>query len=102
MQCAVALEETAVTLELDPHNAGDHPVRVPEAGDGRFDEQLREVIKVPARPLDIQLCWMEIQGYEALAIESGANVFACGVPTVVEVWPYGIKRAGCSLERLST
>ena len=32
-------------------------------------------------------------------IESRANVFARGVPTVVEAWPYGSKRAGCSLER---
>lgn len=112
VQCAVALEETEVTFELDPDNTGDHRVRMPEAGDGRFDEQLRQVIKVRARPLDhilaglhskwapdIQLCWMDIQGFEAFAIESGVSVFARGVPTVVEVWPYGIKRAGCSLER---
>ena len=35
VQCAVALEETEVTFEFDPHNAGDHRVRAPEIGDGR-------------------------------------------------------------------
>ena len=39
-----------------------------------------------------------MQGYEGYAFRGAANLLTRGVPVVSEVWPYGIERAGMSLE----
>ncbi len=104
---AVSDADTELEFELSGDNAGDHRVRVMAAG-GLLGEDNREITTVPARRLDTLLAegtieysartlvWMDIQGHEAQAIE-GFGKFADN-PTVVEMWPYVLRRAG-QLER---
>lgn len=103
--------DAEVLFELDENNSGDHRLRIFTKEPDLYQEDQRDVIKVPAQPLDaivasqpeefrdtIQFCWMDIQGAEGLALETGSQVFANGLPTVMEVWPYGMRRIGFSQE----
>lgn len=113
VQQAAAEVEGELTFELSETNFGDHRVRSGEAGGapGAYGEAGRSVIRVPAKPLDrivaelpagfadrIELVWIDVQGHEAGAFRGGEKLFARGVPTVAEVWPYGLGRAGTSVE----
>jgi FkbM family methyltransferase len=108
-----AVSDTAgeLTFELCPTNFGDHRVRTAattDAGD-EYGESGRTVIRVPANPLDqiladapadfvdrVELVWIDVQGHEAAVLRGGGRLFSGGVPTVAEVWPYGLHRAGTS------
>ena len=46
------------------------------------------------RPQDIALVWSDTQGFETSVIESGATLWAAGVPLWVEVWPDGLEVHG--------
>jgi FkbM family methyltransferase len=107
----VAATDRAGDLELalSRHNLGDHRVQRPgaaPAGGGR------EVITVPARPIDeiigrlpaasaeaISLVWIDVQGHEGHVFAGGTELFSRDVPVVSEVWPYGILRSGMELEQ---
>ena len=43
------------------------------------------------------LLWVDVQGYEGYVFRGGQSRLSQGVPTVAEVWPYGIRRAGMQL-----
>jgi hypothetical protein len=42
--------------------------------------------------------WIDVQGYEGYVFKGGKSLLEKGLPTVSEVWPYGILRAGMSLD----
>ena len=44
------------------------------------------------------LIWIDVQGYEGFVYRGAGGTLAGGLPTVSEVWPYGILRAGMTLE----
>jgi FkbM family methyltransferase len=96
-----------LTFELSEVNPGDHRVRL-TSDTGIMGEERRTTVTVQARGLnsliasnalvctDRTLVWMDIQGHEARALAGFGELL--GKPTVVEMWPYGLKRAG-GLER---
>lgn len=110
-----ALSDTKgqVQFELSDTNYGDHRVRrsliLEKDFPDLFNEYKRKVIKVESDSLDqllkiipknftdeISMIWIDIQGYEGYAFKGGKNIFSKNIPTVTEIWPYGIERAGMS------
>ncbi|MBC8354922.1 MAG: FkbM family methyltransferase [Planctomycetes bacterium] len=101
-------------FELSENNHGDHRVRSAlPASESRelFNESNRRVIKVPSDTIDsllanlgdelseqVSLVWIDVQGYEGFAFRGAADLLSKGVPVVSEIWPYGIERAGMSLD----
>jgi FkbM family methyltransferase len=106
-QLAISDMDGPVTLELSDTNPGDHRVK-PSDKSGSVQDEPRPTITVEARRLDSlmasnafartdrTLVWMDIQGHEASALAGFGGLV--GNPTVVEFWPYALKRAG-DLER---
>jgi FkbM family methyltransferase len=107
-----ALSATNGTAELElSTNSGDHRVRVagPLASE-QYHEHTRPLIPVPLRRLDdlldehgiarseVGLLWMDVQGHEQHVLEGAPKLLAGGVPLVVELWPYGLRRAGVEPE----
>lgn len=112
----LAASDTASMLhfELSPDNFGDHRIR--PTADGALvqdaqQESHRDVIQVVARPIDdildslpdgykakIALVWMDVQGHEGRVLAGGMRLFSTRVPLVTEVWPYGIRRSGGTVE----
>ena len=107
-----ALSATDGTAELElSTNSGDHRVRVagPLAGE-QYHEHTRPLIRVPLRRLDdlldehgiargdVGLLWMDVQGHEQHVLDGAPKLLASGVPLVVELWPYGLRRAGVEPE----
>jgi FkbM family methyltransferase len=96
-------DDQTVLLELSPNNAGDHRIRV-ESTDGLLGEKNRVLTTVRSDTLervvgDIDasrtLLFMDAQGSEGLILAGARHAVAAQVPVVTEVWPYGLKRAGC-------
>jgi FkbM family methyltransferase len=107
-----AVSATSGTAELElSTNSGDHRVRVagPLAAE-RYHEHTRPLIRVPLRRLDdlldehgigrgdVGLLWMDVQGHERHVLDGAPKLLASGVPLVVELWPYGLRRAGVEPE----
>lgn len=111
---AVADQRSELEFELSENNYGDHRVRSqqPDAkAKEMFNESKRRAIKVPADTIDqllaglgpdraeqVSLVWIDVQGYEGYVFRGAADLLSRGVPVVSEIWPYGIERAGMSLE----
>ncbi|MDQ1440175.1 MAG: hypothetical protein QOG97_403 [Acidimicrobiaceae bacterium] len=108
--CAISDTNGETILELCAWNFGDHRVRIP--GDvhlGVFEEANRSTITVAARRLDdavttptaeIGLIWVDAQGHEAHILDGADHLLGCGIPWVIEYWPYGLTRQG-GLARLN-
>jgi FkbM family methyltransferase len=105
----VAASATNGTGDLElSRNSGDHRVRVgqPVDDEERYRERTRPVIPVPVRrlddllvecgvdPRDVGLLWMDVQGHEPHVLEGAPGLLATGVPLIIEIWPYGLRRAG--------
>jgi len=115
LQMAVGDKASILNMELSSKNCGDHRIRevaTPDAPE-HLRESRRQTIQVKSLPLfqvlelpevhDIglyspSLLWIDVQGYEGYVFKGSKNLLEIGVPTVSEVWPYGILRAGMSLE----
>ncbi|MFO0905017.1 MAG: FkbM family methyltransferase [Pirellulales bacterium] len=115
---ALGAQVATLTMELSPKNPGDHRIRTRPTSDAqeRHGESQRPTVEVPSLPLDqvVQraevaeaglaapsLVWLDVQGYEGYVFEGGRKLLNAGVPAVAEIWPYGILRAGMSLERFA-
>lgn len=108
-QAVVSDRDGSAVLELSADNFGDHRVRVGDSAPGDFAETRRATQAVAAWRLDTLLAqgtvdldprtliWVDVQGHEAHVLAGAARFRE--VPTVIEVWPYGLRRAG-GLERL--
>src|SRR5438477_4908957 len=60
--------------------------------------QLLELPEVRQRGLSApSFMWVDVQGYEGYVFKGTAT----GLPTVSEIWPYGILRSGMSLEEFA-
>jgi FkbM family methyltransferase len=108
----VALSSTSGTADLElSNNSGDHRVRVagPLAPE-HYQEHKRPLVRVPVRRLDdlldetgierrdVGLLWMDVQGHERHVLEGAPKLLASRVPVVIELWPYGLRRAGVEPE----
>lgn len=106
---ALSDADGTLTLELSQDNCGDHRIRVPNpAGPTLANEGARPTVEITARTLDslnavgvikadeVDLVWMDTQGYEAYVL-AGATCLAA-IPVMTEYWPYGLRRVG-ALER---
>lgn len=117
LQRAVSDTASNVEFELSDSNFGDHRVRrgpsapADDAGD-RYGEPSRAVILVEADRIDtllaaapaeftdrIALMWIDVQGFEGYAFEGASRLLESGLPTMAEIWPYGLRRAGMGPER---
>lgn len=85
--CAVGAAPGDVTVQHSATNFGDHRVGAAAS---------REGVSVPmvaldslAGALDLSRCilWMDIQGYEAFALEGAKRFLAAGVPLIAEFAP---------------
>jgi hypothetical protein len=102
-----------VTLEISPENRGDHRVRAerPRTEQELFDESGRDTIPIDALSLTElvsrveeslgpapSFVWIDVQGYEGYIFRGGEEWLRTGIPVYSEVWPYGILRAGMTLD----
>ncbi|MFO0816742.1 MAG: FkbM family methyltransferase [Pirellulales bacterium] len=122
LQAAVSDSPGELEFELSESNFGDHRVRKATASSSsqastpgagaveRYGESRRKSIRVRAARLDdlcrelpalyrdsLSLVWIDVQGFEAQAFRGGVEVLGKGVPVMVEIWPYGMQRAGTSV-----
>ena len=105
-------------MELSQSNPGDHRIRTkPNLNASEMmGESSRKTIQVSSLPLDQvlrlpdvrssgfpppSLLWIDVQGYEGFVFQGGADLLSLGMPTVSEIWPYGILRSGLSLEEFA-
>jgi FkbM family methyltransferase len=107
----IALSDTDGTLrfEISATNPGDHRVRVTDAS-GAFNEAERDTIMVPCRRFDDlgitvdrqTLACLDVQAHEWNVLEGARSLVG---PITLELWPYGLARAGtldALLDRLDT
>jgi FkbM family methyltransferase len=119
LQMAVGATESTLTMELSSVNPGDHRVRATPTKDASElqKESSRPIIHVPSLPLARvlempqmghlaavapSLVWIDVQGYEGYVFEGARQLLGSGIPTISEVWPYGILRTGMSLDHFSS
>ncbi|QIF04487.1 FkbM family methyltransferase [Roseimicrobium sp. ORNL1] len=115
IQAAVSDFEGTAELEISATNYGDHRIRMEQAHSHRdvYAENSRNISKVPVKMLDgilaglppdyrsaSTLLWMDVQGHECRVMDGAANLLRQGIPTVMELWPYGMQRAGVTLQDL--
>ena len=98
---AGAADGQVLELELSGSNLGDHRIRVSQE-DGALDEATRQVVKVPSstldsicagEPADEMLVWMDVQGFEGIALTGARTLLERRVPMVLEFCPYMMARA---------
>ena len=90
-------------MELNPDNYGDHRIR------NRIAPDAKKTVEVPGTTLrelmgrpdvkgwiePVSLVWMDVQGSEGLLMKD----WPLGpVPSVIEVWPWGMARLGVKSE----
>jgi FkbM family methyltransferase len=115
IQSAVSDFEGTAELEISATNYGDHRIRMDQTGSGRdvYAENSRCISRVPVKTLDgimaglpasyrsaNTLLWMDVQGHECRVMDGASKLLSQGVPTVMELWPYGMQRAGVTLQDL--
>jgi FkbM family methyltransferase len=104
----VALSDRAgtATFELAPMNPSDGRIRVGGGGEDALGEGGWETIEVPTATLDsfvesgavdlaaVGLVWIDAQGHEGQILSGAGRLLEAKLPTVIELWPYGLQRAG--------
>ena len=114
VKMAVGEVPTTLTMELSQDNTGDHRVRAAQPlAEEHHHESTRITMLAPSLPLpqlmalpEIRdagmaapsLIWIDVQGYEGYVFRGAKVMLEGGLPTVSEIWPYGILRAGMSLD----
>jgi FkbM family methyltransferase len=118
LQAAVGDKSAMLTMELSQDNYGDHRIRVDRKNltQERLSESARKTMNVRCLTLPEimelpevkaygvlapSLVWIDVQGYEGYVFKGGMNLLSKGLPTVSEIWPYGILRAGMALEEFN-
>ncbi len=111
---AVTEFASELVLEKSQTNAGDNRIRKTDSK-GTYQEHLRAVTTVQGdslpnlikkSPLDITgkqlLIWIDIQGHEGYCFKGARDwLHLSKVIAIAEIWPYGIRRSGMSLEEFS-
>ena len=113
VQCAASASVGTLSFELAGWNLGDHRVRARSPLHIEVDhESGRKSIKVQSIPLDdlesltavraaslpgFRVMWIDVQGHEGFVFKGATKLLRDGMPTIAEIWPYGILRSGMSL-----
>jgi FkbM family methyltransferase len=115
IQTAVSDFEGTAEFEISATNFGDHRIRLEHLPSSKdvYAENTRSVSKVPVKTLDgiiaglppeyhsaSVLLWMDVQGHECRVMGGASKLLSQGIPTVMELWPYGMHRAGTTLQDL--
>lgn len=109
---AASDSKSFLEMELSKENCGDHRIRIDhnQKENELLNESNRKTIKIPsdsidnilrsidAQKNDISLIWIDVQGFEGYVFKGAKGLLSQHIPTVSEIWPYGIKRAGMSKE----
>lgn len=112
---ALGESHSMLTMELSPTNLGDHRIKsaTPLTEKELNHESERKTINVESIRLDdisriielntidlstVLIIWIDVQGYEGFVFKGGKKFLARGIPTVSEISPYGILRAGMTIE----
>ena len=112
VKCALGDRIGHTLMELSPDNPGDHRIRGSDGltRDKFYQEDGRRTVPVGMTTLDTAsgllpmpdpVLWIDVQGYEGYVFKGARKFLADGVPTVSEIWPYGILRAGMTLEEFT-
>lgn len=99
--------DETLEFQLSPDNKGDHRVIAPElSGPDALGENVWQTCQVSSTSLDAisnelsivpgsdTLLWMDVQGWEAKVLRGATALLAARTPTVIEFWPYGMRRNG--------
>lgn len=103
-----------VAIELSPTNHGDHRIRAEQpVADPLLGEDNRPTVTIPGLELDAipweayqvpaparvpDILWLDVQGFEGRVFSGAENLLQQGIPAVIEVCPYMIRRAGMELD----
>lgn len=105
-----------IEFELSPMNYGDHRVRAIAAAPSiaEHEQGTRTYRRVPARTLDsvlsesglaerpIRLIKIDTQGAEVAIFRGASRALAATAAMTAEFWPYGLARAGYTVEEYVT
>ena len=94
INAAVFKESGEIKFTRDPYNSGDHRIAI----DGDISVRtmrLDELTPPPRHPLAIKI---DTQGAEPAIFEGGRETLAAAELLICEFWPWGIRRAGLSVE----
>ena len=106
IQMAVSSSNGIVDFEIPEENSGDGRIHVDSPTPGYFGEHSRDVLQVEAITLDtylsrtsetledVGLVWIDAQGSEAKILQGAGQLLESRIPIVIELWPYGLERAG--------
>jgi FkbM family methyltransferase len=110
MNVALSDRDGEADFEISPNNSGDGRVRLDGSpgGPDAFGEDARPLLKVRLARLDsvcgeeegqidlsnVSLTWIDAQGHEGQILAGGKRLLGSSIPVVIELWPYGLKRAG--------
>jgi FkbM family methyltransferase len=98
-QVAVYDRSSMMDFEIAPDNLGDHRLRS-TSSPGRYDEERRQVIRVPTATLDDLApdvrpplaIKIDTQGAEPFVFNGGKRTLSKADLIIVEWWPYGMRR----------
>ena len=100
-RAASSVDDEIAVMGLSPDNYGDHRIfqtRAPgRFGESEWAQSTVRTIRIDSLVADDpdQSCfvWMDIQGYEGLALLGAEQLLARKPPLVLEFWPYGMMRS---------
>ena len=104
---AVSDSSRRTQMEICPTSSGDHRVVAngKHAQPDRYGESGRRIVTVESTTLDnytfvdLSIVWVDVQGHEGHVFLGGDRLLRSGVPTMAEIWPYGIYRSGMSKDQ---
>ncbi len=111
LQIALSDLDAELEFELSESNFGDHRVRQASSrGPEFYGEGTRRTVRVKGRPLDsvldelrvaaspIKLLKIDTQGSEVRVLRGARKALERTRWVIAEFWPYGLERAGCTVE----
>jgi FkbM family methyltransferase len=104
-EAALSDHDGSATFEISPKNPGDARVRPEGKEGGELGEESWPTTEVKIATLDsfvaagevdpdsVSMLWVDAQGHEGQILAGARQVLAKRVPTVIEFWPYALRRA---------
>ncbi|MBM1173049.1 FkbM family methyltransferase [Microvirga arabica] len=98
---ALGAESSTAELMIGEGNTGDYRIVGKFLDNDAMDEASRQRQTIKVQPLDNfadsfearrTLIFMDIQGYEGLALSGAQRIISTSPPLVTEFWPYAMKR----------
>ncbi|HEY5976327.1 MAG TPA: FkbM family methyltransferase [Solirubrobacterales bacterium] len=106
IEAALSDHAGSATFEISPKNPGDARVRPEGKAGGELGEESWPTTEVKIATLDsfidggaldtglVTMLWIDAQGHEGHILAGAGKLLAKRVPTVIEFWPYALRRAG--------